>query len=201
MYYYFFQMQVTVDSPSRDNPYSSTLSSSLGKIGCALVGENLPSIAKAVFAHAELQSYLLTKFLELVDMECSELCRKSTVSPFRQIPLDKFPEFTWNELATNLKSKGPTIFKIVSKIVSHSDSRNEVKKDTRHIPSICFAVATLLKERNREMCGVQSVISTALFACQVQKKVSTYIMLFGCEVIGYYIFAGVYSAKSPKHHY
>ena len=45
-----------------------------------------------------------------------------------------------------------------------------MKKDEQHMPGICMAVATLLKERNREMCGVQSIISVA---SQVKKKVST----------------------------
>lgn len=75
-------------------------------------------------------------------------------------------------MADDLESKAPTIFKIFSLIVSHSDHRNEVKKGAYHRLSICMAVATLLKERNREMCGRQSLISVALFASQVQKKVS-----------------------------
>lgn len=107
----------------------------------------------------------------MLDEECSELCRKAP-SPFRHIPVDKLSEFTWDELADNLKSKAPTIYKIFSLIVSHSDHRNTFKKGAQHVSCICMAIASLLKERNREMCGVQSVISIALFASQVQKKVS-----------------------------
>ena len=46
-------------------------------------------LAKAVFANAELRNYLLTKFLDLVDKECNELCRKTDDAPFRHIPVDK----------------------------------------------------------------------------------------------------------------
>ena len=70
---------VTVNSPSRADPYSSTLSSSLEKIVRVLVGEHLPSMAKAIVANVELRKFLLIKFLDLVDEESSELCRKSTV--------------------------------------------------------------------------------------------------------------------------
>ncbi len=167
---------MVVTSPSRTSPYSSTLSSDLEKIGRVLVGEHLPAIAKAVFAHAELRNHLLTKFLDLVDKECNELCRKTTnVSPFRHIAVKEFTGFTWDKLSKHLKSKAPTLYKIASIIVSHSDKRNEMKKGEQHMPGICMAVATLLKERNREMCGIQSIISVALFASQVQKKVSIYL--------------------------
>ena len=105
-------MQITVNSPSRDVPYSSTLSSGLEKIGRALVEEHLPSIAKAVFANDELRKHLFTKFLDLLNEECSELCRKNLgyVSPFRSIAVEKLPYFTWDELADTLKLKAPTIF-------------------------------------------------------------------------------------------
>lgn len=172
-------MQVVVNSPSRSVPYSATLSNNLEKIGRVLVGEHLPSIAKAVFANAELRNDILTKFLDLLDGECSELCRKTqdTISPFRHFPIEKLTEFSWDELADSMKTKAPTIYKIFSRIVSHSDHRNESKKGAQHTPSICMAIALLLKERNREMCGVQSAISIALFASQVQKKVSACVCI------------------------
>lgn len=86
----------------------------------------------------------------------NELYRKNpdNVSPFRKIAIDKLPEFTWDKLADDLKSKAPTIFKIFSLVVSHNDHRNEFKKGAScHMPSICMAIAILLKERNREICG------------------------------------------------
>ena len=166
-----------MNSPSRANPYVSTLSTSLHRIGCALAGEELSTIARAMFANDELRKYLLKKFLDMIDEECSELCRKTPnkVSLFRCVPIEKLSDFTWDAFATDLKLKAPTIYQVLSLIVSHSDHRNEVKKDRRHLPGICMAIATLLKERNREMCGLQSVISVALFASQVQKKVSNQV--------------------------
>lgn len=81
-------MQVVVNSPSRAIPYSTILSSNLEKNGRALVGE---------------------QFLDLLDEECNALCRKTpgTISPFRHIPIEKLPEFTWNELADDLKARAP----------------------------------------------------------------------------------------------
>ena len=38
-------------------------------------------------------------------------------------------------------------------------------------PGLCTAVAILLKERNRVMCGVQSYVSSVLFSNNIHKKV------------------------------
>lgn len=120
------------------------------------------------------KSTMVKEVLDLVDAECSTLCSKTTgsVSPFRVIPIQDLPDFTWNIFADDLKAKAPTLYALASGIVSHSDHRNATKKGDAHIPSICMAIGALLKERNREMCGIQSVVSVALFASQVPKKVS-----------------------------
>ena len=80
-------LKVTVNSPARATPYSSTLSNDFERIVRMLAGGHLSSVAKAVFANDELRKLLLTKFLDLVNKECSDLCRKnpSGDSPFRCI--------------------------------------------------------------------------------------------------------------------
>ena len=166
-----------MSSPARTIPYSSTLPPHLEKIGRALVGGNLPSITKAVFAHDEIRNLLLLRFFDLIDKECAELCRKNpgTISRFRNIPVDKLVQFKWNDVIDDMRSKSPTLLQVFSTVVSHNDHRNTSKKgDQQHNPSICMATAVLLKERNREMCGVQLVISIALYLSRVQKKVSNY---------------------------
>ena len=150
----------------------SMLSNELEKLGRALAGENLPRIAKEVFSHPKPRSLLIDKVLDLVNTECNELCRKNNnPSLFRKIPIEKVPLFEWDIFADSLKSLAPTTFKFASVTVYHSDKRNQFKKGARHISTICMAVAKLLKERNREMGGLQSAISVALFASQVKKKV------------------------------
>ena len=93
-------LKVTVNSPANAAPYSSTLCNDLERIGRMLAGGHLPSIAKAVFANNDLRKLLLTKFLDLVNQECNDLCRKNpaSVSPFRCIPIDKLSDFSWDEL-------------------------------------------------------------------------------------------------------
>lgn len=179
------------------------LSDKLAKIGRALVGGNLPSIAKEVFSHHELRNLLIAKVLDLVNKECNELCRKKKdPSPFRKIAIEKIPLFTWDIFADCFKSLAPTTFKFASIIVCHSDKRNEFKKGVRHIPTICMALAMLLKERNREMVGLQCVISVALFASQVQKKVRLHVVIHGYNYLLLFFFCekkeGFNKTKSPQ---
>ena len=140
-----------MSSPARTIPYSSTLPPHLEKIGRALVGGNLASITKAVFAHDEIRKLLLLRFFDLIDQECAELCRKNpgTISRFRNIPVDKLVQFKWNDLVDDMCSKSPTLLQAFSTVVSHNDHRNTWKKGCQqHNPSICMATAVLLKERN-----------------------------------------------------
>ena len=162
-----------VHSPSHDTPLSSTLDPSLQKIGRVLKGGCISSIAKAIFAHEGLRKCMIMKVLNLATTECSVLCRKDKHNPpFRHIVIDSLGEFRLESFIEKLRSHAPTLFQIASVIVQHNDHKNDIKKDSRHHPGICMATAILLKERNREMCGLQSIISVGLFNSQVQKKVN-----------------------------
>ena len=56
-------------------------------------------------------------------------------------------------------------------MVSMNDHRNQHKGGVQHYPGICMAMEVLLKDRNREICGVQSVLSLLLFFSHAEKKV------------------------------
>ena len=169
--------QIVVNTPSHTSPLTSTLSPDLQKIGRVLKGGNIPSIAKAVFAHQELQKCITAKFLDVITAECSVVCRKnpSDPSPFRRIGVEHLREFTLEAFIQELKTHAPTLFQIASVIASHNDHKNQSKKGSQHHPGICMALAVLLKERNREMCGLQTVVSVALFNSRVQKKVHVHV--------------------------
>lgn len=109
----------------------------------------------------------------MVDAECSVLCKKETpaLSLFRKMNVDHLHQFSWSALIDDLQTKAPVLFKMFNKIVSHSDKRNQVKHGAVHHPGICVAVATILKERNREMVGLQTVLSLLLFKACVKKQV------------------------------
>ncbi len=46
-----------------------------------------------------------------------------------------------------------------------------MKVGEAHFPGICSAAAILLKERNREMCGLQSLVSLLMYSCHAEKQV------------------------------
>ena len=98
--------------------------------------------------------------------------RSQPFSPFHKIATDQYAEFQWNDFIEDVSQKAPTLYHILSSIVAHSDHRNKKKMQSAHHPGLCMAVAILLKERNREICGVQSILSLILYSSHVDKQVS-----------------------------
>ena len=96
-----------------------------------------------------------------------------TLSPFRKIGVDKLTDFQWKSFTQDLSVKAPIMLRLIS-IVAHSDHHNKKKVGSAHHPGICMAFAILLKERNRELCGVQSLISVLLYNSHVDKQVMIY---------------------------
>ncbi len=66
--------------------------------------------------------------------------------------------------------------------ITHSSKRNKLKKGERQFPGLSTAVAILLKERNKTMCGVQSYLSSALFSTHIQKKVCVWLCVIVCDL-------------------
>ena len=80
-------------------------------------------------------------------------------------------ELKWDQCIEELRSSAPLLLEVLTAVVSQNDNRNAQKCGAAHFPGICLAVAAILKERNREMCGVQSIVSLILMASGVDKKV------------------------------
>ena len=74
-------------------------------------------------------------------------------------------------MIAELQLKAPLLFKVLHSLSSRNDHRNTLKVGVAHYPGICSAAAILLKERNREMCGLQSLISLLLYSCHAEKQV------------------------------
>ena len=71
----------------------------------------------------------------------------------------------------DLKDNAPILLHILTAVASLSDHRNQIKVGSHHFPGISTAVAVLSKERNREMDGFQSVVSTLMFLGHCEKQV------------------------------
>ena len=167
-----------MSTPNRA-PFSKTVGENEGKIARQLLGGHVPSIAKAVMAMDEVRERLFCLFLDAINDECNNLCQRPPANRllFRNIPPSQAVNFKWSLLVTELQSRAPLLFKVLSSIASRYDHRNQGKVGTSHHPGICMAAAVILKERNREMCGVQSVISLLMYSCHCEKKVQSISIL------------------------
>ncbi len=92
-------------------------------------------------------------------------------SLFRHVSFQPSPVFSWKQCIAELQSKCPTLYQLLREIVSQSDQRNRFKRGDQHFPGMCVAIAILLKERNRHMTGIQTLLSMILYYSRVQKKV------------------------------
>ena len=115
----------------------------------------------------------------MVSDECSLLCKKNAqpVSLFRHMSLKQAENFSWTRAISKIRTKAPTLFSIMNNFVVTrcSASKNKHKKGDAQYPGRCTAVATLLKERNRVLCGVQSYVSSVLFSTKLHKKVYVFV--------------------------
>ena len=138
----------------------------------------MPSIAGAIIENKQLADLVWQHFLKKIDQECSVLCQKrSPPSPFRSTVVGDFQNFRWKDYIDDLSLKAPTLLSLLYSIVSHTDHRNAKKTASTHHPGICMTMAVLLKERNREMCGVQSLISLILYSSHAEKQVKSLTFL------------------------
>ena len=170
MLHYF--LKVTVTTPSRTVPYHGQLGPAEGKLARAVLGSDPVSITKAALQINGVKEAVVTQLLGWLNKECSKLCGfKPTSSLFCRIPVDKLAEFKWGDMMVELEQDAPLLMKIIQCLVARNDSRNKCKVGAAHYPGICTAVAVILKERNREMCGLQSLLSLLMYSCHCEKKV------------------------------
>ena len=133
----------------------------------------MPSVADAIMNQSDLREMVLDRIIDTLNSECFRICQfTNPLSPFRKIHASKCSSFQWKVFHEDLSQKAPTLSKIFSSIVTSNDKRKKTAVMSAHNPGICMALAILLKERNREMCGLQSIISLLLYSSHVDKQVS-----------------------------
>lgn len=161
------QVSITVTDDDGSSRTTVIFPSSQGTLRKA----DLPTLQKVIFQNEQLSNAIIDHITSTIDSECSALSRRSIPSRFRKVCVPQMVDFRWSTFAEDLAMKAPTLDHILSSVISHSDARNKSKVDTAHIPGKCMMAAVLLKERNREMCGLQSVISLLLYYSHAEKPV------------------------------
>ena len=141
--------QITIHSPLQPAPLTIQVHSTLEKIGQALSGGHLPSIAKAVFSHSELREHILLKVMDVMNEQCDVICRKNPEKPsiFRKIAAENVNGFFWISAIQELQKKCLLLFQLFSSLVSRNDHRNNCKKGENHHAGLTMAIAANLKER------------------------------------------------------
>lgn len=138
----------------------------------ALLGGDAGSIAKAALSVEGVREAMITHLLWTVNQECSKLCQKHPIaSIFRKIPVEKLAELKWDDLMMELEHDAPLLLRILGCVAARNDRRNTCKVGAAHHPGICTAIAVILKERNRQMCGIQSLLSLLMYSCHCEKQV------------------------------
>ena len=104
-------------------------------------------------------------------------CHCSAICPSSRLRVSR----GWTQAILELSTKAPTLFKIIhNSVVSRGLVRNKHKRGDAQYPGLCTAVGIILKECNREMCEVQSYISSALFFTKIHKKVCVCVCVYVC---------------------
>ena len=163
--------QTTISTPSGTTLLQKSIQHAETKLVGAIVRQHTPSIANAVMDLPGIRDELWTFFMDLIVSEFQVLCSKEPSSLFRQMPVKEIDQFQWEPLVKELQSKAPLLLKLLYAVVVRQDRRCRVKPQTVHYPAIVTATAILLKERNREMGGVQSIVSCLMYACHSEKQV------------------------------
>ena len=165
-----------MNTPNGADKITRKLEPKFEKLGKALAGGHTPTIAKALYANSSIREEVIQKCMEGIALECSTLCKKSlpkkdVPSLFRKVPVEAMPTFEWKKCIDELEMYAPLLLKLVFHICRHRDNVNKQKKGDSHYPGVCMAIACILKERNREMCGIQSILSLMMFQSCSEKKV------------------------------
>ena len=161
-----------------------------------MAGGNLLSIGKAILRNKQLSDVVIKLIAGVVDSECSVLCRRNNASLFRKTSVTTMSIFQWSKLVDELSLNAPTLLHFLSTIVTHSDHRNKLKVASAHDLGLCMTVAVLLKERNREMCGVQSIVSILLYQSHVEKQVCITVFIAILVLLALSMYSGLLSLES-----
>lgn len=111
--------------------------------------------------------------LQVIRMECASLCEKRRPSLLRKCTKEKLTSFTWTSFHRELQDRAPTLLSILKCAARPRRSRSDPS-----LPGIGLAAAVLLKQRNKELNLVQSIVAVMLYAGHSAKKVCFYILCY-----------------------
>ena len=163
---------ISVSSPTRSSPWQAFLPESLSKLGRSLTSGNMEIVTKAICNNDSLFPIVFKSIIGKIQQECTSLCRRSHPTSFRRCDVEDIGNFDWEKYCHKLQEKAPLLWQLLLSIATFNDHRAKGKAEDSHFSRIVVAAAIILKERSREMIGVQSMLSLLLFHSRVDKVVS-----------------------------
>ena len=103
----------------------------------------------------------------VVNLECEQLCKeKPAPSYFQNASVESHKEFKWKEIMRELYERAPVLATVLEA------AAQPPSRDLCRTPMIGMAAAVLLKARSKNMCKVQMMIASLLYAAHGAKRVS-----------------------------
>ena len=148
------------------------LSNDLTNIGVKLLKGTYPEIAKAVWAHAEINKSLIGLFLKEINKECDYMCQEKTnkgksepqsrsiKSILKKTSKDDLLNFSFEQLDAEMQFRCP-IFRSVL-LTSSLRTNKTTSTDLFWQSTISTAAAVCLKNRSSKMTALQLIISNIL---------------------------------------
>ena len=84
----------------------------MSKVARPLLGGNTATIAKSVLGQDDVKEGIIKLLLWELNEECTNTHRKTTISPFRTIPVDHLADFQWKDMVNDLQLKAPPLHNV-----------------------------------------------------------------------------------------
>ena len=119
---------------------------------------------KAVLEQDNIKKAIIRVLLEKLYEERIHICKKNIASPSAQFQWISCQTSKWKTVVADIEEKATFSHSVLHSIKHRNGRRNTVKIGAAHCPRIRSPAAILLKERNIEMCGQQSLVHLLMLA-------------------------------------
>ena len=124
--------------------------------------------ARTLFKSPSLREATLKEVTNAIRKECQMLCRRlPSPSLLRSSSIESLLEFSPRDVQKELSAKAPVLLAVLK--AAASSCRSEPTQAV-----VAMAAAVLLKSRSKNMCKLQAVVSSLLYAGHSSKKVFTW---------------------------
>lgn len=108
---------------------------------------------------------MVSKILQQLDSDCTELCKKNNPSILRQKGFEDMVNLDWNKVLQEMSSRCPVLFEVMKTVVKKQNLQN-------HVAPLCMCYGILFQKRNHELSLIQRVNTILLAEGNAKKQVN-----------------------------